>query len=196
MELGDSHNPDDPMFARLRESTLQQYGVSRVEDLPFNYGGLVMAKGEESTTNAYRERMDGLRKVYRRQERMVEWAGALSPYVATRLLSMALAGADVSHQLEFERQAEDYRYRLIQSLNDLHQTKVAQVRDQYETVVNGAPTRMRIDAANFHDLPTFDYAVPDARWALTAQRGALVAGAAGLTAMLTALAWAAARMHL
>jgi ABC-2 type transport system permease protein len=196
MELGDSHNPDDPMFARLRESTLKQYGVSRVEDLPFNYGGLVMAKSEEATTSAYREHLDRLRDVYRRHGRLVEWAGALSPYVATRLVSMALAGADVSHQLEFERQAEEYRYRLIQSLNDLHQSQVTEAQDRYGAVVNGAPTRGRIDAAFFDNLPSFQYAVPDARWALAAQRGALLAGAIGLAAMFAALAFTAARVRL
>src|SRR5258707_11458642 len=44
--LGDSHNPDDPYFAAFRARVLAQYGVSRVEDLPVNYKGLVGMEGE------------------------------------------------------------------------------------------------------------------------------------------------------
>jgi len=193
MELGDAHNPDDPVFARLRESTLRQYGVARVEDLPFNYSGLVMAKGEEATTEAFREHMARLREVFHRQGRLVEWAGVVSPYVAIRLASMALAGADVAHQLEFERQAEDYRFRLIQSLNDLHRIEVAPAHDRYGAIVNGAPTRARIDATHFDDLPAFDYAAPGAAWAVAEQWGGLLAGAVGLVGMFGLLILTGAR---
>ncbi|NOT44488.1 MAG: DUF3526 domain-containing protein, partial [Acidobacteria bacterium] len=180
MELGDSHNPDDPVFARLREDTLRQYGVSRIEDLPFNYEGFLMATGEEATTRAYREHLSELTETYRRQGRVVEWAGLLSPYVAVRLVSMALAGADVPHQLEFERQAEDYRYRLVQGLNDLHSAEVPLDQDRYGAVVNGAPTRARIDASSFDSLPAFDYETPRVGWAVAQQAGGLLAGCAGL----------------
>jgi ABC-2 type transport system permease protein len=196
MELGDSHNPDDPVFARLRESTLRQYGVTRVEDLPFNYDGLVMAKGEEATTAAYREHLAQLQAAYRRQQRLVEWAGIVSPYIAVRLASMALAGSDVAHLFEFERQAEDYRYRLIQGLNDLHQNQVSHSQEQYGAVVNGAPSRGRIDAAFFDRLPTFEYVIPDPGWALAGQRGALLAGAFGMAVIFGMLAWTARRGRL
>jgi ABC-2 type transport system permease protein len=196
MELGDSHNPDDPVFARLRESTLRQYGVTRVEDLPFNYGGLVMAKSEEATTAAYREHLAQLQAVYRRQQRFAEWAGIVSPYIAVRLASMALAGSDVAHLFEFERQAEDYRYRLIQALNDLHQNQVTQSQDRYGAVVNDAPTRGRIDAAFFERLPAFEYATPSPGWALATQRGALLGGVLGLAGVLGLLAWTARRGRL
>jgi len=187
MELGDSHNPDDPVFARLREATLRQYGVSRVEDLPFNYAGLLMAKGEEATTVAFRQHLAELTEIYRRQGRVVEWAGVLSPYVAVRLVSMALAGADVPHQLDFERQAEDYRYRLVQALNGLHTTEVAQAQDRYGAVVNGAPTRARVDAALFDRLPAFTYTAPRAEWALAQQAGGVLAGCVGLAGVFGAL---------
>lgn len=195
MELGDSHNPDDPVFARLRESTLRQYGVARVEDLPFNYSGLVTARSEEATTAAYREHLAQLQAIYQRQQRLVDWAGVVSPYIAVRLASMALSGSDVAHLFEFERQAEDYRYRLIQGLNDLHQNQVTQAQERYGAVVNGAPSRGRIDAAFFERLPEFEYATPSPGWALATQRGALLGGALGLTGVLGLLAWTARRGH-
>jgi hypothetical protein len=37
-----------------------------------------------------------------------------------RTASMALSGVDLAHVLDFERQAEELRYRIVQRLNDLH----------------------------------------------------------------------------
>jgi hypothetical protein len=102
----------------------------------------------------------------------------------------------VAHLFEFERQAEDYRYRLIQGLNDLHQTEVTQSQDLYGAVVNGAPTRGRIDAVFFERLPAFEYATPSPGWALTNQRGALLAGGLGLAGVLGLLMWTARRGRL
>lgn len=192
-ELGDSHNPNDPMFTRLRAETLQRYGVSRVEDLPFNYGGLVMREGEQLTSDAFRAHLARLVDTYQRQSRLVEAAGVVSPYLAVRLASMAVSGSDTAHQLEFERQAEDYRYRLIQSLNDLHMKEVSASADRYGAVVNGAPSRQRIDAAFFDDLPAFDFVRPGVTWSLSQQRVGLVAGAVGMGAALAALAAVAGR---
>ena len=45
-EIGDSHNPDDPHFASFKANILKQYGVTRTEDLPVNYNGLLMQEGE------------------------------------------------------------------------------------------------------------------------------------------------------
>lgn len=168
-ELGDSHNPDDPSFRRLREDTLARYGVSRVDDLPFNYAGLVMKEGESLTSEAYQQQLATLVDTYRRQEAWVQWAGLISPYLATRPLSMALAGSDLAHQLEFERQAEAYRYALIQSLNDLHMNEVSAAADRYDGSFNGAPTRQRIDRSLFDGLPEFSHAAPDLRWAVAQQ---------------------------
>jgi len=192
-ELGDSHDPDDPVFARLREDTLRQHGVSRVEDLPFNYGGLVMKEGEAATTAAVRQHQEQLEATYARQARLLAGAALASPYLAVRLVSMGLSGADLPHLLEFERQAEAFRYALIQSLNDLHMTEVAQARDRYGAVVNGAPTRQRIDAAHFDRLPTFDFRRPGVAWALRQQRDALAGGVVAMGAALAAVAWLARR---
>lgn len=169
-ELGDSHNPDDPVFERLREETLQRYGVTRVEELPINYGGLVMRESERHTSEAFREHMGRVQATYARQASVLEAAGVLTPFVAVRTLSMAMAGADLSHVAAFEAQAESYRYTLIQALNDLHMHEVEAARDRYGAVVNGAPSRQRIDHTFFDALPTFRFVPPSlgatlrARW--------------------------------
>lgn len=187
-ELGDSHNPDDPRFARLRMETLEKYGVSRVEDLPFNYNGLVIREGEELTSEAYREHVDRLLDTYRRHGRLVQIAAFVSPYVAVRTVSMALSGVDVPHALEFERKAEAYRYALVQELNELHTHEVSHAQDRYVGLDGGgAPTRQRISRTHFQEIPTFDYRPPDVAWSLAAQRGPVIALAAWVLAALAGL---------
>lgn len=119
-QLGNSHDPDDPTFAAMRAKVLAAHGVQRVEDLPFNYSGFVMQQSERLTSEAYQAHMARLLDTYDRQSRLVDRAAILNPFLGIRTLSMALAGSDAAHLIEFDRQAEAYRYALIQSLNDLH----------------------------------------------------------------------------
>jgi ABC-2 type transport system permease protein len=191
-EQGDSHDPNDPQFAQLRLETLQRYGVSRVEDLPLNYGGIVMQYGEKATSDAYRDFAARLLATYQQQARLVEGAGTISPYLAVRSLSMTLAGSDLAHVAEFDRQAEAYRYSLIQSLNDLHINEVDQGRDRYEQTLNGAPSRQRIDRALFERLPDFTYRPYTLSQAMQG-RGLAIAGALASFALI--LAFVAATMR-
>ena len=58
-KMGDSHDPNDPHFATFKQSVLDRYGVTRVEDLPVNYKGLLGMEGERLTSelfNRYAER--------------------------------------------------------------------------------------------------------------------------------------------
>ncbi len=114
--LGDSHNPDDPTFTAFKAEVLARQGVARVEDLPTNYNGVLMAEGERLTTDAYRQARAGVAAALARQDARVALTGVLSPYVAMRLASMALSGGGTTHANDFERQAEDYRYDLVQVL--------------------------------------------------------------------------------
>lgn len=154
-ELGDSHNPDDPKFASLETDVLRRYGVTRVEDLPFNYAGFVNREAESRSSQAYAEHVAALQQRYARQARVAQVAGLFSPYIAARLTSMVLAGSDNAHADRFERQAETYRYNLVQRMNELHMNEVTSSRDRYGAVVNGAPTRQRIDREFFASVPDF-----------------------------------------
>lgn len=165
-QLGDSHNPNDPQFAALKAKVLAEHQVTSVDALPFNYGGFVMQQGERLTTEAYQAHMATLVATHQRQARLVGLTGTLSPYLGLRLVSMALSGSDPRHIVEFDRQAESYRYQLIQQLNQLHMHEVAAAKDRYTSTVEGAPSRLRIDRAFFEELPVFEYRAPSLGWAL------------------------------
>jgi len=187
-ESGDSHNPNDPKFAALRAKALADYGVQRIEDLPFNYSGFVMQEGERLTSEAYQAHMTALLATYGRQARLVDLGALVSPYLAIRGLSMALSGSDVAHLIEFDRQAEAYRYALIESLNDLHREAVPLARDRDGADARfGAPSRLRLDRGFFDDLPTFDYQPPALRWALGARVAGVITALASSLLLLTLL---------
>ncbi|MBK9166556.1 MAG: DUF3526 domain-containing protein [Bryobacterales bacterium] len=131
---GDSHNPNDPHFAQLRARTLQKYGVRDVRDLPFNYSAFVMEESEKITSGIFRRHYSGILDTFQRQSRPLEWGALVNPYLAIRALSMALAGSDLDHFLDFQRQAETFRYDMIQNLNELHRTRIRLENDRAQKV--------------------------------------------------------------
>lgn len=193
--VGDSHNPNDPNFAALRSRTLAEYGVSRVEDLPVNYNGIVMREGERLTTETYQRTLDILHDTWGSQARWLLGSGIVSPYVAIRSLSMTLSGTDAARARAFDTQAEAHRYRLIQALNDLHVDAVAYSRDRYQGESReNIPSRMRIARTHWKDLPTFSFEPPTLAASLAAAPGALlmygwwlVAGVGALVAATTGI---------
>ena len=94
--LGDSHNPDDPFFTAFKQKMLRQYGVSRVEDLPVNYKGLLAVEGEKLTSRLFDDYADRSFAVQAAQSGLMNGFGLISPTVALRRLSMAAAGTDVT----------------------------------------------------------------------------------------------------
>jgi ABC-2 type transport system permease protein len=189
-ELGDSHNPNDPKFAALRAKALAEHKVTRVEDLPFNYSGFVMQQGEQMTSDAYQAHLAALLDTYARQSRLVDLAAVFSPFLGVRSLSMALAGADVAHLVEFDRQAEAFRFSLIASLNDLHMNEVPAARDGDAADPRfGVPSRLRLDQRFFDHLPAFAYQPPPVAWALSAHRLGMAAVGLSVALVLGALFW-------
>ncbi|GAA3607624.1 DUF3526 domain-containing protein [Flavivirga amylovorans] len=119
VKQGDSHNPDDPHFNALKDSVLLAHNVKKVGDLPFNYGGFVMAKGEALSTAIYLEHQERLYKVYNKQNNLERSSAFLNPYTAIKNLSMGFSGTDFKSFLHFKDKAEAYRYKLAQDMNQL-----------------------------------------------------------------------------
>lgn len=129
-EIGDSHNPDDPHFATFKANLLKQYGVTRTEDLPVNYNGLLMQEGERLTTQVYREQQALHQLQLEQQNATIRNGLWLTPALALQYIQMASSGNDLAHHEAFLTQAEDRRYRLIEYLNQIHTNKVHQHDDK------------------------------------------------------------------
>ncbi|HEV2612949.1 MAG TPA: DUF3526 domain-containing protein [Noviherbaspirillum sp.] len=150
-QIGDSHNPNDPYFSDFRKQVLARYGVSRVEDLPVNYGGLLLAEGERLTSELFDEYMQADFQTQDRQSAFINRFGIVSPVIALQRMSMALAGTSREHHEHFLVEAEKYRFALIQALNDLHATEVRYENDRAQ----------RVGKHHWQDLPRFNYIPPD-----------------------------------
>lgn len=129
-EIGDSHNPDDPHFASFKANILKQYGVTRTEDLPLNYNGLLMQEGERLTTQVYREQQALHQQQLNKQNSGIRYWLWLTPALALQYIQMASSGNDLAHHQAFLTQAEQRRFQLITYLNQIHTHKVHQQDDK------------------------------------------------------------------
>jgi ABC-2 type transport system permease protein len=181
--MGDSHNPDDPHFAAFKQSVLDRYGVSRVEDLPVNYKGLLGMEGERLTSELFDRYAAQSNDAQARQNETVRGIGLLSPAIAVRAMSMAAAGTDFAGHRRFLEQAEAYRYDLVQRLNRLQAEAVSYANDTAEDA--DADRRKRVSAGNWQKMPDFRFRQPDgASLAAAAVPGLIVL--AGWLAVATA----------
>lgn len=153
--LGDSHDPDDPYFAAFRKRVLDQYGVSRIEDLPVNYKGLLAVEGERMTSALFNDYGERSARIQNDQNRLVGRFALLSPSIALAQLSMAAAATDLAAHLQFISQAEAYRYRMVQDLNQLQADAVSYADDTAKDA--GADQRKRIDRHHWQAIPRFDF---------------------------------------
>ncbi|MBJ6121767.1 ABC transporter permease [Sphingomonas mollis] len=190
--MGDSHDPDDRHFAAFKQRTLARYGVSRIEDLPVNYKGLLALEGEQMTSALFDRYSSQSFATQEQQNALVRAIGFLSPTIALRSLSMAAAGTDLAGHRRFLKQAEAYRYSLVQRLNRLQAEGVTYADDNADDA--GADRRKRVTAANWQAIPDFAYRpMAGSDGAIAALSGlAVILG--WLIAAALALAWATRRL--
>jgi ABC-2 type transport system permease protein len=148
--MGDSHNPDDPYFAGFRKQVLAQYGVTRVEDLPVNYKGLLGMEGERLTSRLFDRYAEQSFALQEAQLRRVDAFSLVSPLIALRRISMAAAGTDLHAYRRFLEQAEHHRYTLVQELNRLQAEKLTYATDRGSLSV-------RIGKEHWQDLAAFRF---------------------------------------
>lgn len=185
--IGDSHDPDDPYFKRFRERTLAQYGVSRVEDLPVNYKGLVGLEGERLTAGLFEQYANASFDRQQAQLRLVDRWAVLSPVIALQRLSMAVSGTDLHSYRRFLSAAERHRYQLVQALNRLQADKLSYAADR-------SSRDNRIGHAHWQGIAEFN--LPPEPPGEVARRALPAAGVllGWVGAVLALLAWAGRRL--
>jgi ABC-2 type transport system permease protein len=176
--IGDSHDPNDPYFNELKRRTLAEHGAARVEDLPINYGGLVMREAERLTSAIHDDYHERLFEAHRAQDRLALRVGLYTPLLAIRAFSMGLAGTDAHHLADFQERAEAHRYAFIQALNALHTSEIRWQNDRAQ----------RLDRSRWSAFPPFEYKAPPVAWALSRVAPAGVAVLAWTAALLLVVA--------
>lgn len=151
LKQGDSHNPDDPFYKNFRDSVLRANNVDSTYKLKFNFGGLVGKKGEQLSSETYVKHQDSLYRIYNRQINFSKLFSFVNPFAALRHQSMTISGTDFTAYTHFQKQAEQYRYKLAQQMNEW----------QIELIPNKAPKEgshaMHIDKKHWQEFPDFNY---------------------------------------
>jgi ABC-2 type transport system permease protein len=146
-ELGEPHDPD--VEAKYKADILAKYGVTDIKDLPVNWSGISLARGEARGDKIFDRYYGALFAALESQSAAMSAFGWLSPGIAVATLSASAAASDTAHHMQFVRDAETHR-RLIQTmLNDF----ITNNPDREGQRVDG-------DAALWKSIPAFDYRFP------------------------------------
>lgn len=151
LKVGDSHNPDDPHFRHIKDSLLTKYNVKTTDELPINYGGFVMKEGERISSEIYKDHLNKLQEKYHQQQRLNEFLGFGNPLMAIKNISMTSSGTDYFAYQQFQLQAEEYRYKLAQRMNDLQIEKISNVKPK------PGEKALMISKDNWKQFPDFNY---------------------------------------
>ncbi|WP_291144279.1 ABC transporter permease [Flavobacterium sp. UBA7680] len=119
LKQGDSHNPNDVHYKAIKDSLLRVYKVDSVQKLPFNYSGFIMTEGERISSDIYNKHLEDLLKIYEKQNSFSKAVSFVNPYIAMKNLSMGLSNTDYDSYIDFQKQAEQYRYDMAQKMNGL-----------------------------------------------------------------------------
>jgi len=121
----DGHDPWSEAAKQFERETLEKYGVDSVHQLPFNFAGYRMQKGEEHEAEVYFKHYEQLKATHEKQTDIYRATALLSPFLPTRFLSMAIARTDYQMHWDFADAAEKYRLKMIEALNmDLAENSV------------------------------------------------------------------------
>ena len=175
----DGHNPSDVRLNALKQQVFDQYGVSKIEDLPVNWSGIAMQAGEEYTDQVYDQEFSKVEAIFKQQNRWSEWAGFINPYQAIRNLSMSIAGTDFHHHVIFVRAAENYRRAFVKKMNK-------------DMELNHKPgvayADYNVDKETWDSVAPFSYQLPDLGKLLSIQWRSVVALIFWLLALFAATA--------
>lgn len=114
----DGHNPWNEEAKKLEAETLKKYGVDSLSQLPFNYDGLRMQKGEEHQAKVYAKHYDELKDIFKKQHNTYQTLAFISPFIPARFLSMNISNTSYLTHWNFSDAAEKYRIATQKFLND------------------------------------------------------------------------------
>lgn len=176
----DGHNPRSQRLQEFVQRTLEKHGKTRIEELPFNFHGLVMLESERMANDVFDYHFGRFWDRLESQDRAVTWAGLVAPLLGLRAASMALAGTDFSHHRDFSIAAEQHRREFVRVLNE-------------DTMNNTSPSGHGGVAgrALWEKLPPFRYDPPPPDYVLHAAAPGLIVLCLWAAGAWTSLLWIA-----
>jgi ABC-2 type transport system permease protein len=114
----DGHNPEDERAEILKKQVVAQYKVDSLSQLPVNFDAIQMQEGEKYSSMVYQKHFTELQNTFNKQNKLSEIVGLVNPFLAIRQASMALSGSDYVSYADFQQQAEAYRFKLVETMNN------------------------------------------------------------------------------
>ncbi|WP_080054232.1 ABC transporter permease [Spirosoma aerolatum] len=151
----DGHDPASERAKALQQKVLAQYNVDSVSKLPVNFDGIVMQEGEKYTSMVYQKHFGAVQSQFQKQNSLATIVSFVNPYLAVRNVSMGLSGSDYAHFLDFKNKAEQYRFGLVERLNN-HMTTFSKTGDWEKTVSRDF----------WASIPDFQYNIPAVSWVI------------------------------
>lgn len=151
LQQGDSHNPDDVHFKKLKDSVLRANKVDSIQQLSFNYSGFIMQEGERMSAEVYNAHLQRLHNIYDKQNRVSYNAAFVNPFISFKNIAMAFSGTDFAAYRHFQQQAETYRYDLAQTMNVLQMKYISNKK------LSNTDKPYSIDKHHWTSFPDFNY---------------------------------------
>lgn len=145
----DGHNPWNEAAKKLEQETLEKYGVDSISQLPFNYAGYRMQKGEEHEAKIYEKHYNILNEIALNQNNTYKKLSFLSPFIPVRFLSMDIANTSDKLHWKFTKAAEKYRIKKQEFLN-------YDIKDNSKF----GERAYKMTAEKFKKLPKFSFTPP------------------------------------
>ncbi|HEX6427861.1 MAG TPA: DUF3526 domain-containing protein [Niastella sp.] len=155
LKLGDSHNPNDAHFKKLKDSVLTANKVDSIQQLPFNYSGFIMMEGERMSAMLYNEHLQKLYNIYDKQNNISYDAAFIDPFLSFKNIAMAFSGTDFTAYRHFQQQVEAYRYQLAQTMNGLQMKFISNKK------LSSTDKPYSIERTHWTAFPDFHYQYQD-----------------------------------
>lgn len=114
----DGKTPRSVRIANLEAELLAEYQVDSVQQLPFNFEGVMMQAGEEYSHQVYDHHFSQLQQILHQQNNLGSITSLINPFLSVQNLSMAIAGTDTHAFIRFEEKVEAYRREMIRKMNN------------------------------------------------------------------------------
>jgi len=145
------HEPWSEEAKALEKAVLVEYKVDSVQQLPFNFDGYLMQKGEEHDAEIYYKHYALLRQQFENQTNVYRLSAILSPFLPTRFLSMGIARSDYQTHWHFADAAEKYRVSMMDKLN---------MTFAKSTTYSAEARNWKADPSLWKQIPPFEYEPP------------------------------------
>ncbi|MCV6629308.1 MAG: DUF3526 domain-containing protein [Flavobacteriaceae bacterium] len=152
----DGHNPWNEAAKKLEQETLKEYGVDSLSQLPFNYAGYRMQKGEEHEAAIYAKHYEALYQIAKNQNKSYQMLSFISPFIPLRFLSMDITNTSDNLHWKFTQAAELYRIDKQRFLN-------YDIKDNAKL----GDRSYKMGSDKFKQLPKFEFSPPSLSQILT-----------------------------